>query len=163
MRLLTGLFLLHIPVPVCSTGHPPCSAPSLGLANGAPVTFVSLRLKPEVKPRWLHQPRIGRWCWTVTADEVLHMLVRHDNDDFARTTVCPALGPGLALVAPTSLNTRLHRNAFDGLAPMAVESTAIVVRALAAVSGFAATVWKWQGATLTSVCVPGLRTARVPQ
>lgn len=90
------------------------------------------------------------------------MLVQHANPSFADTTVCPAVGPGLAVVLPTSHKTQLHRTAFAGLASMAVNSTTVVVHTLAAVAGYACTIWKWQGASLDAIYVTpfsGLRGA----
>lgn len=134
------------------THLPPArSAPSIGLANGSPVSFHALKLKPDAAPQWRYQPRLRRFCWSLYASDVLHMVVKHDNPAFASTPVCDAVEPGFALVKPTLHRTQLLASAFPGLPPMAVNSTTVVVQALPAVAGYAATVWKWQGATLSSM------------
>ena len=101
-----------------------------------------------MQAEWRYQPRIGRWCWTVLADDVVHMIVKHENPDFHTVSVCDAVPPGHALIAPTLLSTRLDCKAFPGLTPMSVNSTPIVVHTLPAVAGWASTLWKCQGATI---------------
>ena len=62
----------------------------VGLANGGPVTFRELKLEPATTSQWRYHPRIGRFCWSVVADNggpARQPVVRT-----VATTVCPAVG-----------------------------------------------------------------------